>query len=732
MRASAANQTASSRLPTEIAIGVVLGLTEAFFAVSLGGLIFSGRLADHLSIGIGMALIAGSAALVLTSILASASPAIGSLQDGPNVLIAVVAGSLAASVSDPDQLLVTVLLAMIAATLLTAGILLLLGVFRWGGLVRYIPYPVVGGFLAGTGWLLVRGALDILAGPVQLASLPALLDPQRLLLWLPGVLFAVALFAALRRINHFLTLPAMLLGGLGAFYLALWVTGIDLAQATERGLLLGGAGGSIWRPPNLLGLGTPDWGALVGQIGNIGAVLGISLISLLLNASSLELVLKRDLDINRELRAAGVVNLASGIAGGMVGFLSIGLSALAVRGGARSRWPGVIGGLVVLVVLLIGYAAIAYFPKALLGGLLFTLGLDFLDEWVVRSWKRFTRAEYGVVLLILVVIAATDFLVGVGVGLAAMIVHFVISYSRVDVMRHKLSGAELRSNVERNALEQRALARGGEAIYLLELRGHLFFGTAVSILDRIRARVEEAGRPAVRFILLDFKHVTGVDASTALTFLKAEQLARERGISLCLTDMPAAVRLRLEQAGLAAESPALRHFADLDRGLEWCEEQLLQADGEIAGALPDDLCDQLCLLGFEEAFAERLPPYLEPLEIPAGGYLMRRGEASDCLYYIEDGRVSVLLERDGAEPLRLRTIRRGATVGEMGFYTGSVRTASVVAEVSVRVQRLTLSSVAAMTAREPDLSASFHRWIARLLAERLAAATRSVEALQAR
>ena len=105
------------------------------------------------------------------------------------------------------------------------------------------------------------------------------------------------------------------------------------------------------------------------------------------------------------------------------------------------------------------------------------MGLDFLVEWVIAGWRKLSRTDYAVVLLILVVIGATNFLIGVGVGLVAMIVLFVLNYSRINVVHHALSGAELRSNVERCAYHQRALTEKlGQHIYILELQGFLFLG----------------------------------------------------------------------------------------------------------------------------------------------------------------------------------------------------------------------------------------------------------------
>ncbi len=79
-----------------------------------------------------------------------------------------------------------------------------MGIFRLGGLIRFIPYPVIGGFLAGTGWLLVRGSFGVMAdASLTFAGLPHLFQADVLHRWLPGLLFAILLYLVVRRLPSF-------------------------------------------------------------------------------------------------------------------------------------------------------------------------------------------------------------------------------------------------------------------------------------------------------------------------------------------------------------------------------------------------------------------------------------------------------------------------------------------------------------------------------------------------
>jgi SulP family sulfate permease len=724
----------SKRLLPGLTSGVLMGVTEVMVALSLGSLIFSGKLAPYLPYSMGMALVTAAIMMIGTALTSRVPGVIGSTQDTSSVILAVIAAALASvlSTAGAADTLTTVLVAIAATTLLTGVFFLALGTFKLGGLVRFIPYPVVGGFLAGTGWLLLQGSFGVMADfSLTLRNVPALLQPAHLILWVPGVLFALVLFFGLRRIRHFLALPGILVGAIIVFYLALLGTGTSIDHAIDQGLLLGRVSGeAAWQPLALKNLLAANWMAILEQSGNIAITLVLCVVGLLLNASALELAIRQDVDLNHELKAAGVANLLSGLGGGMVGYHALSLSTLSYRIGARGRLAGLVAGGLCTLMLFAGSALLAFFPKPILGGLLLFLGLDFLVEWVIVAWFKLSRAEYAVVLLILVVIGATNFLIGVGVGLVAMIALFVLNYSRINVVHHALSGAEMSSNVERCAYHRRVLTNDlGWHIYILELQGFLFFGTANALLERIQARVADAEQAPVRYIILDFRRVTGLDSSAVLSFTKGKQLAEPQGITLVLTHLSARIQHQFELGGLFASSARVHVFPDLDHGLEWCEEQLLEMERITTLHVPVTLRAQLADSGFAKANTARLMEFLERVDAEQGEYMIRQGDEADRLYFIERGTVSVYLEVENGERVRLQTLGLGTAVGELGLYLGATSTASVIADSPVTAYRLTRAALSEMKEKEPELAATFHEFAARLLSERLAATTRTLEAV---
>ncbi len=454
------------------------------------------------------------------------------------------------------------------------------------------------------------------------------------------------------------------------------------------------------------------------------------MIGFLLNASALELTNRLDIELNHELKSVGYANVISGLLGGMIGYHMLGDTALNYRVGARGRLPGILTGLVCAGTFLLGSSLLAYLPKQILGGFLFFLGLDFLVEWIIAGWKKLSRSDYFVTLLILIIIASTNFLIGMGVGLAATIVLFVVNYSRINVVHHALSGTEIKSNVERCTYHERVLSENlGQHIFVLELQGFIFFGTANSVLERIRARQAEAGQARMRYLILDFRRASGFDSSASISFLKCKQISESQKIELVLTHLSPEMQRRFEMDGLSEDQPGIRIFPDLDHGLEWCEEDLLDVEEVTSLHTPVTLRAQLADSGFEKTNTKRLLSYLERVTFNAGETLIQQGDDADCLYFIEMGAVSIQLELGNQKRVRLQTLGLGTAVGESELYLGKTCTASAIADSPVTAYRLTRAALSEMKLNEPDLAASFHEYSARLLSERLAATTRTLEAM---
>lgn len=729
------NEIKPDLLLPSITAGLIASIITISLEISLAALIFSGDLGQFLAGGIGLMLFGAFVMGIAISLTTSLPGIVGLPQDTPAVIMGLVAASISVSMrgEEPAAVYSTIVAAISLTSVLTAVFFLLLGWFKASGFVRYIPYPVVGGFLAGTGYLLCVGAFGVMVDvPLALANLPEFFIPDQLINWVPGILFAAVLLLLLRRWTHFFITPGALITATILFYGYLMIAGISVGEAGSRGWLLGPfPAGGLYQPLTPSAFGSIDWGVILQNIDKIATILVLSIISLLLNASALEVTVKQDIDLNRELQAAGWANLVGGLGGSSVGYQALGMSALAHRLGAKSRLVNIISASICGLALFFGASVISYFPKPVLGGMIFFLGLSFLVEWLIDSYKALPLLDYLLVWAILGIIATVGFLEGVAAGVFIAAILFVISYSRINAIKNMLNGSIYHSNVDRPKVHRDLLHERGSEIFILRLQGYLFFGTIQNILEKIRQRIQDKNQAPLRYLILDFHRVTRVDSSAVFGITRLKQLTQANKVLMVWTHVAQDIVNQMERGGLHDQHDDTFLIQEsLDEGVEWCENKILAREGinDLTGII-ERVESQL-----KRAFpglqgVDRLMQYLEKRKVDVGEYLMKQDDPSDDMYFVESGLVSVELELPNGRRMRLRSIRGGATVGEIGIYLGGARTASVVASRPSTVYRLSLQSLEKMRDKDPEIAALFHEWIARLLAERVTENNRMFEAL---
>lgn len=711
--------------------GSVLGIIIITVMISFATMIFSGEVSDYLPTGIGITLVSAIILSIVTTLASSYANSISVPQDSPAAIVAVITSGLALhSISSTEVKFLTIVAILALASLLTGVLFLLIGMFKLGNFVRYLPYPVVGGFLAGTGLLLTLGAFGVLTGEtITLSLLPDLFQLPLLVRWLPGLIFASLLLFLLRRYNHFLLMPGLLVGTIVLFYASLLITGTSISEASDLGWFIGPfPEGSLWRPLTIQAFTRADWSFVLSQSGNIVIIMFVSTVALLLNASGVEVAVKQDIDLNRELRVAGIANLLTGFGGGLTGYPTMSLTALGhnMKGGRLSGFiiAGICG-----VVLLLGTSVLAYFPRLIAGGLLMFLGLSFLIEWGYDAWFKMPKVDYGVVLLILGVVGVVGYLEGVAVGIVAAIILFVFNFSRINVIKHELSGTGSQSNVIRSPVYRQLLSNQGYQIYILKLQSFIFFGTANKLLKQVHLRINEQNPP--RVVVLDFHLVTGLDTSAAYSFAKMKHEAEIQGIVLAFTHLSPEIHHQLEREVFSdGQNTVWRIFPDLDHVMEWWEDQQIQSFEELGLTAKSKTIFEL----FEETLPDSIPietltKYLKPLNIDQGHVLIQQGGPSEFIYFIESGQVTVQLHNPDGATIRLSRLYGGTVIGEVGTYLGVTATATVIADIPCSIYSLSTRDLHRMEEQNPELAAAFHRFIVQLLAERLARQTKILEAL---
>jgi len=725
-----------SNILSNIMASIMVWLVAIILATSFSALIFHGRLSPYYGVGIGIVLVSAMCISFLTALLGSDHATLAYPQSTAAAILGTMAFNIAdsapATMSD-DTLFITVTLAISFASFLTGFFFLILGVLRAGNLIRYIPYPIIGGFLAGSGWILVQGGLNVMADlQINMENFFILFDQSVLEHWLPGFLIAGILLWVMRHKNNMLFFPAVIIGALALFYGVLFSTGTSINVASNHGWFLEGLSTTVlWQFPDFGLITQIDVALLMAQSASIAAVMIISTLHLLLNSSGLELIVDRELDLNHELTITGVANVLSGmVGGGIIGFPSLVKTTLVHRIGGNGRVVGVILTVLLGMTVYLGASFITIFPRIILGGLLMYLGFNFLMEWLYDAWFKLPRKDYLIMMVIFLVIGFFGFLQGVAVGIVATVVLFVLEYSQISIVKQEFSGSTFHSNIDRSFEENALLRDLGQYIWVLRLQGFIFFGTSHQFFQRIKARVLDPEQEAMLYLIVDFRLVRGIDVSTVVNFSKLKQLADMHGFRVMFTDVAPHLQEVLQNCGFGSlDTDILRQFRDLDRAMEWCENDLL-SHAELTVDKTVTLQKQ-----FESRTMTRmldvsaLSKYLERVEIEVGDYIVHQNDEPDSLYFIESGRVDIQLDLEHHEPVRLRSMRAGTVVGEVGFYLGRPRSASIVVAEKGVFYKLTRDALYKMGEDNPEAASSFHVFIACIVSERLSATNRMLEAL---
>jgi SulP family sulfate permease len=614
---------------------------------------------------------------------------------------------------------------------LVAGALqLLLGAFRGGRLVKYLPYPVVAGYLTGAGLLILHIQLPRALG-VQghVPSWEALLHPAR---W-SGVALAVAavtIAVTLAAPRLAPKIPATLVGlAAGALvYRAFAFANPSLMVLERNPLLVGplpGAGHLSALTAGARGL------SAVGLADLEAALLPGVTLAVLLSIDTLKTCLLVDLttrsrhDSDRELLGQGLGNVASALAGGAPGTGIVSGTLVNVQGGAKGRGSGFLAGAYAAAVLLAFGWLVAYLPVPALAAIVCLMATRmFQREGLQLVRERRTLLDFAVVAAVIATAMTLNLAAAAGAGVALAVVLYVREQVQAPLVRREALGDVLFSKRRRLPAERRVLeARGGETA-VIELQGSIFFGTA----DRLQ-RVLERHAAERRRVVLDLGHVRSVDL-TAVNALKqsAARLAASGG-QLALCDLPqgrAGERLAVYLAQLGVVGPDLRVrlFSQLDDALEWAEEELLAEalPGGQATSAPLALDEMELLAGLPPSARAALARHARERSVAQGEHVFGRGDGCVDLFFIRSGAVRITMPLGDGRAHALAKFGRGDCFGELAFVDGNRRSANAVADEETRLYALSPEELARAGQEHPELATLVHARIARTLATRLRAA----------
>ncbi len=725
----------SQLLPSVVA-GMLCGIVIIVAAVSQAAFIFTGPLEPYLPVGIGISLFASTVLAVIIASRSSVPGMIGTTQQVPLASLALIASWVSASLigaASEEEIVVTVVAAVGLSSVLTGIAFYMIGFFQLGRLIRFIPFPVIAGFLAGTGWLITKGSIGVIAGdPNVLANVQMLGEAHVLLKFALAIIFIALISFLSQRTHSSLALSVTVITATILFHLVAFTMQTPFADLREAGWIIDLLDKpSLWPPFGISELALIHWNVIGQQWLSIMSLVVLSTLAVLMNSSGLELALHRDIDFDKELRVSGTANLLAGLGGGTAGFQDLGLTLLSHRLGGIFRMVGPVIAVLCLLFMTVGAPFLTFVPKPLFGALLLWVGANLILDWLVLSFRRVTTAEYAVICLILLIIISVGLLPGILFGLVAGLVLFVVDYSKVDIVKNALTGADFHSNVDRSEERRQFLEKHGKSILIYRLQGFVFFGTADRLREQILKRLNMPGEVKATHLIIDFWRVTGLDTSAVVSFQKLAHFARVRGVAVILTGFNESSQETFLRSGLQSGDFAhVMMFADLDRGIEWCEDQLLSTI-QPEGREPANysVSEQLAQVIQDKKLAVKLAKHLERTEFEPDAVMISQDSPSEEMYFIELGQATVDLKGDNDTHIRLKTIGPGAIAGEIAFYLGGPRTASVIARTKVIAWQFTQTQLRKLEAEAPELAVAFHKGMASMLAGRLSSTNRLVQFL---
>lgn len=708
-------------------MGLIAGLHGITFSIAISSLLFAGPLRSGLPLAAGATLLC---TVVLALTLATRSQLPANIAHAQDVGVAVLATSLATMASgmsgSNDERLASAFAVVACSSLLTGVVFWVTGRFGLGRLVKFFPQPVLSGFLAGTGWLLVKGGVALAVGfRPRIGELDRLVETDSLRLLAPAVALAALVFAAMHRRGH----PALLLGMLGAGFAAFfaWLSAIgkDLGWARAEGFVPETTSSASFDLPIMQLFDEVRWSEVAAQVPTMASVAAVCLFAALLNNTALERVTGRDIEIDAELRVTGLANLVVGVIGAAPGYVGVSMSLLAHKAGIRARGAGVVSAVVVAAGFLVAGTIVAHVPNFLPACLVMYLGVNLIMDSLVRTARTYSTTEWLTVLAIVVIVALSGFIVAVVVGLVVSTVLFVYSYARVPVVRFTTTVAEMPSTMGRSSVESNFLEQAGRAAEVVRLQGFVFFGTADQVVSHVRTRLNDESQVPLHTLIVDFTHVSNIDSASAASLQRTVALGRLHGFEVFIAGANPPVTEALGRVALVG-TDAVRRFATLDLALVAAEEGLLANDVEhrrdtsgVSASFTehDGDVDQAAALMSKmvrSSYADR-------------ERILAAGEPSDSLLIIESGAVAVMRPNPAGHPERLRTMAPGSVVGDVGFGLGGPRTADIVAEGPTTVLSLSGEAIRALERDDPQLAIVLHRMVSRALAEKVLVANRMTD-----
>ncbi len=626
---------------------------------------------------------------------------------------------------------------------LFAGLIqIALGLTGIGKLIKFIPFPVVSGYLSGVGLIIVGSQIPKFLGVPGADGLLAALAHPSLWVWQSSVVGAVVVAAMLWMPFVTKVVPATVLAlvcGLACYGVLGWF---------DPGLLV------VQHNPLLVGQLTDGGVDLLDTLGfrmpgmdvfSLPTLLQVAVpaltLAVLLSIDSLKTCLVIDAltntshDANRELIGQGVGNMASSLAGGIPGAGTMGASLINISSGGTTRMSGFVTGVASLLALVFLAPLIAWVPVAALAGILIVTGFRMIDRHSLEFfYTPATRLDFLVILSVILVAIFGNLIAASGVGVALAILLFIREQTRSSVVRKRTEGSAIFARRHNGPSPTVPADSKANDSVVFELQGSLFFGTA----SQLHAALEPE-TAAHKYVILSMRRVQSLDvtATHVLEQIK-DQLEKNDGYLVFCDipkDLPSGLKMKrfLKDTGVVRPTSKAFAFRQLEDALQWVESRELpqHPEREPMVAVTVDLSAMPLLAHANVHDMDALQALVSTRSIRSGKKLFKPGGGDDALYLIRSGLVQVLASVQKKQDFELAKLGPGDVLCSNGFLQCQSPALEAVAVTDAEVYVVSRAALDALAAEHGAVATALMAGSARNLTLQLASAMENMLALQA-
>ena len=519
----------TKNLKGDIFGGITAGIVALPLALAFGIQAFGG-IDDPAASSMGA--LAGLIGATLLGFFASLFGGTHSQISGPTGPMTVITAALISGVWASQQSMSAVLISMSLAGLFCGLFQIVFGIIKLGKYVRYIPYPVLSGFMSGIGVIIILQQIYPLIGlksPVLVVDMITQL-PERI----AGGLSLAALFLGLGTIAIIYLFPLITKKIPSTLVALLVMTIVALFCNMDEKLLIGSIPAGFPMPffaKEGISLSGLNWGEILKASIIPGLTLaGLGSIDTLLTSVVADNITKTHHNSNRELVGQGIGNMISGLFCGIAGAGATMRTVVNVKSGGRSQISGMVHSLLLLAVLLGLGRFVRYVPLSVLAGILITVGWGIIDFKGFKDLLKIPKADAVVLIIVFLLTVFVDLLTAVGIGMVIACVLFMKRAS--DLVEGGYSSSEM-TNFDK---ESPWSDEGGipdemrHRIYIQRLNGPIFFGTITKFQNVMNDVPEDAKIVIIRMRLVSFMDQSGLYAmETAIKDLQ------DRGVMVLMT-----------------------------------------------------------------------------------------------------------------------------------------------------------------------------------------------------